>query len=296
MKKTLIACFIFSWLIAVPIAATAHNPFTSKPEKSHKTVVAPAKGKFLLKITFWQHQLREKMSGLIREAKTQKKVGPILLLSMFAFLYGVIHSAGPGHGKAVALSYILSCKPSLKQSLFFGNLVALIHGCSGIAFVLMVKFILELSINKSLEEMTYITQMISFSLISLMGSAIFIKGLSGWLKSRPAAVDYTSRLFTHPTLTAAAVGIVPCPGVVMVMLFSISMNLTILGIFLGGFIAAGMAFTITTIVLVAMSGKAAAIKLSSGKSKLQHHITNSIETLAGLFIAAMGCILLLATI
>lgn len=254
------------------------------------------KSKFFVKIVFWQHQLREKMSGLIREASTEKKITPILLLAVFAFLYGVIHSAGPGHGKIVALSYILSAKPALPQSLMFGNLVALTHGLSGIFFVLTVKFILNTGINRSLETMTYITQIISFSLISLIGSFIFIKSMLKWFKKTPEIGLKQPIFFASPFATAFAVGIIPCPGVVMVMLFAISMNLTGLGIFLGTCIALGMATTITVIVLVGMSGKAAALRLVNHQTQAYQIIENSIETAAGLLILVFGLILLLANL
>ena len=295
MKKVILLGIILL-LISNLNTGFAHNPFTSSPEKSHKVLTSPVKSKFFVKIVFWQHQLREKMSELIREAKSEKKIGPILLLAAFAFLYGVIHSAGPGHGKAVALSYILSCKPKLAQSLMFGNLVALTHGLSGIFLVLSVKFILHVSITQSLETMTYITQIISFSLIGTMGLMIFLKSLLNWFKKSPESDQKQNWLFVSPILTAFAVGLIPCPGVVMVMLFAISLNLTGLGIFLGSCIAVGMASTITLIVLGGTTGKAAILKLSGHNIRFKRNLENSIETFSGLTVASFGFILLLANL
>ncbi len=296
MKKALLLICLAVFLFSVPSAGKAHNPFTSKPEKSHKTLSSPVKSEFFLKIVFWQHQLREKMSSLIREAKEEKTILPLFLLCLSAFLYGMVHSAGPGHGKAVALSYILSCKPSLYQGVMFGNLLAITHGCSGIFLVLAVKYLLQTGISQSLESMTYVTQVVSFSFISLMGSVIFIKGIINWLRSPDRSNGSRTYLFTNPFATAVAVGLIPCPGVVMVMLFAISMELTGLGIFLGLCIASGMATTITLIVLAGMSGKAAAINLTSEGSKVRHILENTIEILAGLLVATLGIILLLANL
>lgn len=295
MKRIFFVCIVM-FLFSNLSVGFAHNPFISKPENHHKVLASPVKSKFFVKIVFWQHQLREKMSQLIREAKSEKKITPIALLAAFAFLYGVIHSAGPGHGKAVALSYILSCKPSLSQSLMFGNLVALTHGFSGIILVLSVKFILHVSITQSLEKMTYITQIISFSLIGVMGLMIFLKSLLKWLKKTPKSDQKQNWLFASPVLTAFAVGLIPCPGVVMVMLFAISLNLTGLGIFLGSFIAMGMASTITLIVLGGTSGKAAILKLSGHNVRLKRNLENSIETISGLIVASFGFILLMANL
>ncbi len=296
MKSSIILFYIFLFLLSSLSIGAAQNPFTSKTEKNHIAVVLPVKNRFFVKIVSWQHQLREKMSQLIREATAKKKITPILLLTLFAFLYGVVHSAGPGHGKAVALSYILSCKPSLQQSLIFGNLVAITHGISGIVLVLSVKYILQASITQSLENMTYITQIISFSVIGLIGLMIFIKSLFSWFSDPGKTAKKPTLLFTNPFATAFAIGLVPCPGVVMVMLFAISLNLTGLGIVLGVCIAAGMASTITLVVLAGMSGKAAVLKLSDQNSKRHRLLENAMESISGLLVASLGLILLLANI
>ncbi len=113
MKRFICIALLCIWVVMPVAQCLAHNPFTAKPEKQHNAPNPIIKSKLFVKIIIWQQQLREKMSTLIREAKSEKKIGPLIILVLSAFLYGVVHSAGPGHGKAVALSYIMSCKPSL---------------------------------------------------------------------------------------------------------------------------------------------------------------------------------------
>ncbi|WP_299976603.1 hypothetical protein [Desulfobacula sp.] len=292
MKKILIIIALLSFFFIPASMGSAHNPFTAKPENQHTTPEPLIKSKFFVKIIFWQQQLREKMSSLIREAKTRKSPTPFFILIASAFAYGVIHSAGPGHGKAVALSYILSCKPSFSQGLIFGNLVALTHGFSGIFFVLTVKYLLQTSISASLETMTSITQIISYSLITCLGLIIFFTSIYKWIKNKTAHPKPRTKLFANPFITAIAVGIIPCPGVVMVMLFAISMDLTWLGILLGTTISFGMASTITLIVMAGMSGKVAVLSLASNHSRILTILEYMIEAMAGLLVACLGFILL----
>lgn len=273
-------------------ATNASNPFTAKPENQHMAPEPLIKSKFFIKIIFWQQQLREKMSNLIREAKTKKSLTPLFILIVSAFAYGVVHSAGPGHGKAVALSYILSCKPSVYQGLIFGNLVALTHGFSGLFFVLTVKYLLQTSFSASLETMTSITQITSYSLITCLGLIIFFTSIYKWIKKKTVLQAPRSKLFVNPFITAIAVGIIPCPGVIMVMLFAISMDLTWLGILLGTTISLGMASTITLIVMAGMSGKTAVLALASNHSKMLSLLEHTIEAVAGLLMACLGFILL----
>lgn len=285
----MLICLLFT---TVP-QASAHNPFTAPSENRHPAPPPVVQSRTFIKLIAWQQQLRQKMAGLIREVKTERQTGPILFLAMSAFLYGIIHSAGPGHGKAVALSYILSCKPGLGRGLLFGNILALTHGCSGILLVLGASFLFKTAISASLEAVTRYTQMVSFSLITLLGLAILIRALTTW--TRPGQTTRPPRLYSKPFLTAFTLGIVPCPGVVMVMIFSISMGMTWLGILLGGVIALGMAATVTLVVLAGMSGKAAVMAAASGKGGLLRHAEHTLEALSGLLMTGLG-LLLLATV
>jgi nickel/cobalt transporter (NicO) family protein len=297
MSKILIIVFLLCIFFLSTSTVNANNPFTAKPEKQHiepTSLVKPLiKNKFFVKIIFWQQQLREKMSSLIREAKTKKTLAPLFILIASGFTYGVIHATGPGHGKAVALSYILSCKPSFFQGLVFGNLVALTHGFSGVFFVLIVKFLLHTSISTSLDTMTNITQIISYSLITCLGLFIFFTSIIKWIKNKAAHHESRTRIFTHPFITAMAVGLIPCPGVVMVMLFAISMDLTWLGILLGSTISFGMASTITLIMMAGISGKTALFSLASRHTRILTNLEYLIEVTAGLMVACFGLIFLI---
>ncbi len=290
MNKIYTSLVLLCILFLSASAATAGNPFTSKPEQQHSTLRPQVQFAFFVKLVMWQQQLRQKMADLIRSVQTTKRMAPVFFLMACSFAYGVIHSAGPGHGKAIALSYILSCKPGIFQGLIFGNMVALTHGFSGILFILAVKFLFQTQVSGSLEVVTHITQIISFSLIILLGLTIFLKSMYKWIK-KPAPSQ--TRHFANPYMTALAVGIIPCPGVVMVMLFAISLNLTWLGILLGICISIGMATTISGIVILGISGKSFLFLVTSNHKKLFAIIEPAFETMASLIIAGLGSFFLL---
>jgi len=296
VKKILISFFLLSFFILPVFVGHAQNPFTTKPGKQHKTPKPLVKSQFFLKIVVWQQQLREKMSSLIHEAKTGRSLTPFFILIASAFAYGVIHSAGPGHGKAVALSYILACKPNFFQGLIFGNLLALTHGFSGIFFVLTVKYLLQTIVSTSLETMTNITEIISYSLITCLGLIIFFGSIYKWVKNKTEYPESRTKFFVNPFVTAIAIGIIPCPGVIMVMLFAISLDLTWLGIILGIAISLGMASTITLIVMAGVSGKAAALSLASHHKRILTILEYMIGTIAGLLVACLGFIFLSSTL
>jgi len=291
--KTLLIIFLTYVSLSSFATAGAGNPFTTKAGPQN---IAPApllKTRLFVKIVFWQQQLREKISNLMGEVKTKKSFTSFFALTAFAFLYGVIHSAGPGHGKAIALSYILSCKPSFSKGLIFGNIVALTHGFSGIFFVVIVKYLLQTSVSKSLDSITNITQNTSYFLIICLGLIIFFKSIYKGIKKKNKYSESNKQQFTNPFITAVAVGMIPCPGVVLVMLFAISMNFISLGILLGATISFGMASTITLIVIAGMAGKTALLSLSFGHSKILTTLELIIQAVAGLLMVCLGSILLL---
>lgn len=297
MNKTLLAatCLLVFFLLFSSVRA--QNPFITKPEDQHRAPAPAIKSKLFVKILIWQHDLRERMSQLVREAEATGSLRPLIFLVLAAFAYGVIHAAGPGHGKAIALSYILSHRPTLFQGMLFSNSLALFHGASGILFVLMIRVVLNQSIVKNLESVTHITQIVSFSLVFCLGLWIFIRSLMKLRKhkhgeSRGLGHHRQPKQYAGPVLSALVVGSIPCPGVVMVMLFALSLDLFLLGILLGVTISAGMALTITIVVIMAMSGKVASLSAASKHGNLAAFLEHSIEIVAGLALATLGLLFL----
>ena len=295
MKQSMVSLSLLLFFLLPPLA-NAQNPFTTKPE-NQQTVPPPViSNKLFLKIIIWQHKLKAKMSSLVREAESTGSIKPLLLLIIAAFAYGIIHAAGPGHGKAIALSYVLSQRPSYIRGMVFSNCMALFHGTSGIAFVLVIRLILKTNIVKNLETVTNMTQIISYSIIACFGLGIFIYSIYKLIKKynqkQHTYETFKSGKYINPVLIAFAVGSIPCPGVVMVMLFALSMNLITLGIILGITISIGMAFTVSIVVLITISGKAASLSVISKNSKRAGFIENAIEVFAGLLLMTLGILFL----
>lgn len=87
---------------------------------------------------------------------------------------------------------------------------------------------------------------------------------------------------------AFAVGIVPCPGVVLVMLFCLSLNEIGLGLLLAFSLILGMAFTISTVGAFGIAGKRCALRILSSRPELTLIIERGIETAAAFMITALG--------
>ena len=298
MNKILTCSLIIIFLsVCIPPSA-AQNPFTSKaqPPKASQQQAMP--NHFLAKISFWQHQLNQKMAALTRQAKETGSMKPFFFLFIIAFSYGILHAAGPGHGKAVAASYIISQKGKIVDSLLFGNMIALFHGFSGMFLVLFIYFVLNSSVSGTLLDVSRITQIISYSLILLLGTVLLTKSIYLWCRRTVIDRRYpdgnTRRRKIGSLGTAFVVGMVPCPGVVLVMLFSLSMDMIGLGFLLALSMTLGMAVTISAVVVIGTVGKNLALGALQRRKDLAGIVGQIIETLAALMIMALGALFLAA--
>ena len=208
----------------------AQNPFMSKGDSKRSTPVQVLRNPFRARIAAWQQQLNQKMATLTRQGRETGSLRPLLSLMVIAFVYGVTYADAPGHGKAVATTYLLSTDNKPGRGILMGNLVALFHGLSGVILVLAVHFVLKKAITDSLQSVTRITQLISYTLIALFGALLLVKSLISYFQKAKAGesdtISHSKEQLRHPLSMAAAVGIIPCPGVVLVMLFCLSLNLT----------------------------------------------------------------------
>jgi nickel/cobalt transporter (NicO) family protein len=276
----------------------AQNPFQSSKPRESEEQTAAKRPSLLVKIAIWQGELRHRMAELVRRAGTEGVLGPLAALLALAFGYGVLHAAGPGHGKVVAMTLILSRKAPVRAGVLFGFGIAFVHGLSGTLSVLALYGILEVGVSGSLAKVTTVTQAASFGLISIIGLGILLANVRALLSSEPPRGEPTpdhAAASDRPLIPwAVAVGIVPCPGVTMVLLFCLSMDALLLGLFLAACISLGMAVTISAFVVGASRGKGLMLAFLSkgGLPRLEHLL----GALSGIAVAALGGVFLAASL
>ena len=280
--------------------AIAQNPFASKDRQETVSPSHVQSYPFLAKISIWQQRLNQEMADLTRQARETKSPKPLLLLIIISFAYGVLHAAGPGHGKAVAMSYMVSRDSNLRECVMLGNFIALFHGVSGIILVLIVHFIFQSTVMGSLESLTRTTQIISYGLIALLGIILLAKNFYSW--NRRTELEILNHFGCaaekqRRTLAAALiVGIIPCPGVVLIMLFAMSLHMLWLGLFLAFVMIFGMAATISAVVIAGVTGKNMLLGTLEQKSKAAVVVERTLNMAAALIVTILGLTLLAATV
>lgn len=300
--RTLTFLIVLSLCFFFTSSVHARNPFQT-PSKSETTVnkKATPPNPVYIKLAQVQQKLSGKLSGLMREVKRTGDYFKLLPLILIAFFYGIIHAAGPGHGKAVTASFLISRGRRIQDGFFFGSFIALLHGLSGIAIVLFLKLILRKSVMAPLADITYITKVTSYSIILGIGVLFTLKNLYSWYLNMGVKRDlYSGKYDEQPagSLTMALiVGMIPCPGTIIIMLFALSVDMIGTGIILSISQTLGMAVTISLIGMIVVGLKKQTMNTLDYKRRdIADVLERFIETGASSAVAVIGAFLLLNTI
>lgn len=163
-------------------------------------------------------------------------------------LYGIVHALGPGHRKIVISSYILSEKSiSYGKSILISISSALIHSGSGVIAILILNWAFQTIRPVFIENLSSYLELFSYLGILLLSIVLIILKLlkrSGNKTDRPVGLS----LIILSSL-------VPCPGAITIMLFSLSINMLTIGVITVLFMSIGMALTLSSISVITLKGK-----------------------------------------
>ncbi|WP_028863967.1 nickel/cobalt transporter [Psychromonas aquimarina] len=257
----------------------------------------------------WQGEINNQLSELLYLAKENLFEAGFSLAAL-SFIYGILHSAGPGHGKIIVTTYLATHPTKVKVSLLLSALASLMQA---VVAVLLVSVLL-LVYQSSMREINHKAELlISFSFIALILLGLFISyralkqillfnknskspgdrqtvtvstlkaikpedkvsvhqpGKTGYIKAistkeqdscgcghkhlaAPSKINQASSLREYAAVIFS-IGIRPCTGAIMVLLFANMLDIYWLGIISAFIMAVGTAITISSIALLTISGK-----------------------------------------
>ena len=187
----LVAAAILLLAGVLDVAFAQTSPFgTPRPQAAP---AAPADG-----VVGWilakQAEFYKQFSGLIRAAKSDGSAA----WSLFglAFLYGIFHAAGPGHGKAVISSYVVANDETWKRGVVLSFASALLQALVAVAIVGVAAALLNATAATMTRAVDWI-EIVSYGLIVLIGLRLL------WVKGR--AFIATARTLHKPAAVGAAV-------------------------------------------------------------------------------------------
>lgn len=133
---------------------------------------------FMLTITRLQRELNATLSREMRALRDSGSPRAALVVAGIAFLYGVLHAAGPGHGKLVISSFFLARDTRILSGLLAGVLFSVLQVLSSIAVVTVLALALEYGGFEVLRQSVRV-ELVSYALIIAIGIFMTAGALRG---------------------------------------------------------------------------------------------------------------------
>jgi nickel/cobalt transporter (NicO) family protein len=92
----------------------------------------------------------------------------IWTLLALSFAYGVVHAAGPGHGKAVVSSYLLATRQTLRNGITLAFVASLAQAAGAIALILVASLVLHMT-SVAMTQADFYFEIASDALIVMLG-------------------------------------------------------------------------------------------------------------------------------
>jgi len=245
---------------------------------------------FIKKNARFQNKIRTEFAQLGSDYNTTKSMGSLFLIFLLAFLYGIFHSLGPGHGKVFIFSYILTEKPKVLQAIGVSYLVAFVHALSGLAISLVLIYALkEFSLfSYSGTQAPEIISQVSYGLLLLIGLFLLFQAVRKKHHTHSHSLEKKKLI---PFILS--IGIVPCPGTMILVTFLASMGLIGVGVFSVLFIVLGMGLTISVISIISLFSKKVVVKIANRESKSVEKLHKSFSIIGSSLLILFAVLFLL---
>jgi ABC-type nickel/cobalt efflux system permease component RcnA len=338
-------------------ALTAGRPAGSAETAASPGIVAQAYNWLLTQ----QQRLNRELANAVKELKAAGSVTAALVLGFIGFSYGVLHAAGPGHGKAIISSYVLANQETVRRGIMLSFLSALIQALSAIVLV----GILAIALNATSMEMRVAEgwiETVSWAFVTAVGAWLLYGQIRQILAGRklsahgsglakvkththsrtaePSAPHQAGHVHTHDCgcehdhghphqshahghahahghdhddccghahmpdpkdlqgdLTwgkalaiAFSVGIRPCTGAILVLVFALSQGLLWAGVFATFAMAIGTAITVSVLAALAVGSRELAARLGGEGSGWATAVATGAGLLGASLVLLMGAV------
>ncbi|PAU75025.1 sodium:proton antiporter [Halomonas salipaludis] len=149
-----------------------------------------------LQVVAWQRDLHRALTLAITELSGAPSPAAWVTLLGISFGYGVFHAAGPGHGKAVLTTYLLSQGGALRRALALSCAASLLQALVAITLVAVLVHGLGWLTRQAMGSVAWVEQA-SFFMVTLLGLWLCWRALRQ-LRRTPAAASVGAAA-TRPT-------------------------------------------------------------------------------------------------
>jgi nickel/cobalt exporter len=196
-----------------------------------------------------QRDVNREINRRLVAIRDGRGIGVILAGLLIAFLYGIFHALGPGHGKTVIVGYFLGRGGSIRRGIAMASWIALSHVVGAVTVVVIVHAVLSEIYVTPVEEMLSL-RLASYGAILLIGLAMLATAIRR--RGAEAAAchhhGHSHGAGAHgkgeQRLLAIAAGFLPCSGAILILVFALTNGILLTGLAMTLFIALGMGLTL----------------------------------------------------
>ena len=129
---------------------------------------------FIQNLIQYQFKINSLISSTIKETNNEDFFFSSFLVLVIAFIYGLVHAIGPGHGKALVAFYFSTNKENYYEALKIGYLISIIHAISALSLTFTIYFLLKSMFRQNFDYYSNLFMQISASFIVLIGLYLII--------------------------------------------------------------------------------------------------------------------------
>jgi ABC-type nickel/cobalt efflux system permease component RcnA len=254
-----------------------------------------------------QAQINRELATAVRRLKSADPFSATLTLAFLSFAYGVLHAAGPGHGKAVISSYVLADGRTVRRGIVLAFMAAMIQALSALVLVSILVLVFRAT-GVQMRVMEAWLETVSWGLVALVGVWLVYYQLRTFFAGSAARAHDHAHHHDHghghdhaphhstagghahqhtdsceicahvpdpsqlkgdwswrrALALAFAVGVRPCTGAILVLVFAIGQGLMWAGVLSTFAMAVGTAITVSVLAASAVGFRELATRLAGG--------------------------------
>ncbi|MDJ0956139.1 MAG: nickel/cobalt transporter [Arenicellales bacterium] len=268
-----------------------------------------------------QREFHRALTRELRDLRGKDGVGWALVL--MSILYGVLHAAGPGHGKAVLTTYLLTQRSRLNRGIAMGTSAALLQGVTAL---LLVYGLVGMAgwLPRETETASLWATRVSFTLLAIVGLYLLARAAATLAHSvrqlrhetgqvhddhaghvhgdgcgcrhLPSAVEIDTVDSRHAMVgVVLAIGLRPCSGAVLVLILAAVMDIIWHGALAVMAMSLGTAVTVVVLAFLATKARSWASAVVAHRSPLWTLVAGGVGALGGALLLLLGLWLLNAS-
>ena len=255
-------------------------------------------GGALVWIQSMQRHFFDELGSAVAAVREQGALAAFSLIAI-SFFYGVFHAAGPGHGKAVVATFLLTQKNDLRRGLALSTLAAFFQGVTAVVAVQVTVMLLDIPLREARSTAMEV-EAVSYALILLIGVFLAfsaIRRLRGHAHHHhgPEIAEQPTSWWKLVAL-AFSIGLRPCSGAILVLLLAHTFEMAWAGIVAVFAMSAGTAGAVGILAYVTVHLRTLALRFARARGDDHHHHgarwLDLVALTGGVLIALLGASLL----